>query len=133
MAQYIRFPTADGGAVLIEVAETVVQEEEREEEAEGLVKAGLRDKVAEAGKKVTEVVIEARDQFEETVMETVRRNAEAFIQMMRGLSDPPAEAEIAFGLKVTGEAGYAAAAVAKAGGEATYTVTLTWRREEVQK
>ncbi|RMF30214.1 MAG: hypothetical protein D6759_12375 [Chloroflexi bacterium] len=79
MAQYIRFPTADGGAVLIEVAETVVQEEEREEEAEGLKKAGLRDKVAEAGKKVTEVVIEARDQFEETVMETVRRNAEAFI------------------------------------------------------
>ncbi len=53
--------------------------------------------------------------------------------MMRDLTDPPAEAEIAFSLKATGEAGYAAAAVAKAGGEATYTVTLTWRREEVQK
>lgn len=38
-------------------------------------------------------------------------------------------AEMTFGLKATGEAGYEAAAVARAGGEATYTITLTWKRE----
>ncbi|RMF28040.1 MAG: hypothetical protein D6759_16575 [Chloroflexi bacterium] len=113
MSEYIQFPTADGGTILVEV-------EAEEEQTEGLVKAGL-------GERVTEAIIQARDTFEATLMETVRRNAEAFIQVMRALSDPPAEAAITFGLKATAEAGYSA--IAKAGGEATYTVILTWRRE----
>ena len=114
MTQYIQFPTADGGTLLVEV-------EAREEQTEGLVKAGLGDKV-------TARLIEVRDTFEATMMETVRRNAEAFIRTMRALSDPPAEAEIAFGVNAAAEAGYAA--IAQASGEASYTVTLTWKREE---
>ena len=133
MIEYIRFPTADGGTILVEIAETVAREEEREEKTGGLVKAGLVDKVAEEGKKVAGAVIQIRDTFEATMMETVRRNAEAFIRTMRDLSDPPAEAEISFGLKATGDVGLNAAAVAKASGEATYTITLTWKRGEAKK
>ena len=117
MTQYIQFPTTDGGTILVEI-------EAQEEQTEGLVKAGRVDKV-------TEAIVQARDTFEAAMMETVRRNAEAFIQTMRGLSDPPAEAEIAFGVNATAEAGYSA--VAKVGGEASYTVTLTWKREETKK
>jgi hypothetical protein len=112
MTQYIQFPTADGGTILVEV-------EAREETVQGLVKAGLGDKVREA-------VVEVRDTFEATMMETVRRNAEAFIQTMRALSDPPAEAEITFGVNGVAEAGYSA--IAKLSGESSYTVTLTWKR-----
>lgn len=114
MTQYIQFPTADGGTILVEV-------EAEEEKVTGLVKAGLGDRLREA-------VVEVRDTFEATMMETVRRNAEAFIQTMRTLSDPPAEAEISFGVNAAAEAGYSA--VAKASGESSYTVTLTWKREE---
>ncbi|MFQ5856207.1 MAG: CU044_2847 family protein [Anaerolineae bacterium] len=112
MTQYIEFPTADGGTILVEV--------ESEEQAQGLVKAGL-------GEKVQEGIIKVQDTFEATMMETVRRNAEAFIRTMQTISDPPAEAEITFGVKAAGEAGYSA--IAKASGESTYTVTLTWKHE----
>jgi hypothetical protein len=114
MTQYIQFPTGDGGTVLVEI-------EAKEEKTEGLVKAGLAEKVEEA-------VVRARDTFEMTMMETVRRNAEAFIQTMTALSDPPAEVEITFGVNAVAEAGYSA--IAKAGGESSYTVKLTWKREK---
>ena len=114
MTQYLQFPTADGGTILVEV-------EAKEEKTEGLVKAGL-------GEKVQEAVVKVRETFEATMMETVRRNAEAFIKTMRALSDPPAEAAVSFGVKAAAEAGYSA--IAKASGESSYTVTLTWKREE---
>jgi len=117
MTQYIQFPTADGGTILVEV-------EAKEEKFEGLVKAGLGDKVQAA-------VVQVRDTFEGTMMETVRRNAEAFVRTMHTLSDPPAEAEITFGVNAAAEAGYSA--IAKASGESSYTVTLTWKREESKK
>ncbi|MFQ5856205.1 MAG: CU044_2847 family protein [Anaerolineae bacterium] len=113
MTQYIQFPTADGGTILVEVAE----------KPEGLVKAGL-------GEKVQEGIVKVRDTFEATIMETVRRNAEIFIQTMQTISDPPAEAEITFGVKAAAEAGYSA--IAKASGESSYTVTLTWKREKAK-
>jgi hypothetical protein len=113
VTQYIQFPTDDGGTILVEV-------EAKEEKVAGLVKAGLGDKVQDA-------VVKVRDTFEATMMETVRRNAEAFIKTMQSLSDPPAEAEIAFGVNAAAEAGYSA--VGKASGESSYTVTLTWKRE----
>jgi len=114
MTRYIQFPTADGGTILVEV-------EAKEEKTEGLVKAGLAEKVEEA-------IVKVRDTFEATMMEAVRRNAEAFIKTMRSLSDPPAEAEISFGVNAAAEAGYSA--VGKAGGESSYTVTLTWKRDK---
>jgi hypothetical protein len=112
MPRYIQFTAADGGTVLLEV------ESEETPTQEGMVKAGLMDKAQE-------VVIQAQATFEEAVMETVCRNAHAFIQKLRTLSDPPDEAEITFGLKGTGEAGNMA--IAKVGAEANYTVKLVWR------
>jgi hypothetical protein len=113
VTQYIQFPTEDGGTVLVEV-------EANEEKVTGLVKAGLGDKVEET-------IVKVRDTFEATMMETVRRNTEAFIKTMQLLSDPPAEAEICFGVNAAAEAGYSA--IAKASGESSYTVKLTWKRE----
>ncbi len=109
MAQYIQFQTEDGSSILIEVEET---------DEMGVVKAGLRGKAEEA-------VAQATATFEEG-LEIVRRNAAAFIKKLRGLSDPPDEIEVTFGLKATGELGNFA--VAKAGAEASYTVKLKWKR-----
>ena len=83
MTQYMQFPTEDGGTILVEV-------DVEEEKTEGLVKAGRAEKV-----KAT--IVKVRDSFESTMMETVRRNAEAFIKTMQTISNPPAEAAFAFG------------------------------------
>lgn len=115
MAQYIQFQSEDGSTILVEVEEEAYQP--------GVVKAGLKEKAGEA-------VSQARAGFEEG-LEIVRHNAAAFIKKVRGLSDPPDEVEITFGLKATGELGNFA--VARAGAEANYTVKLTWKREKQQK
>lgn len=113
MTHYIQFTTADGSTILVEAAE-------EETYQPGVVKAGL-------GEKVQEAVVQAQTTFEDG-LEVVRRNAAAFIKKVRSLSDPPDEVEVAFGLKATGEVGNFA--VAKAGAEANYEVTLTWKREK---
>ncbi|MFN3763514.1 MAG: CU044_2847 family protein, partial [Anaerolineae bacterium] len=56
----------------------------------------------------------------------VRPVAEAVVRKLRGLSDPPDQVEVEFGLKLSAEAG---AFLAAAGTEANYKVTLTWKRE----
>lgn len=114
MAQYLRFPTVAGGAILVEV-------EEKEEKIAGMVKAGL-------GEKVQKTVIEVQDTFEATMMETVRRNAEAFVRTMLALPVPPDEALLSFGVNAVAEAG--CTAIAKVSGEASYLVTLTWKQED---
>ena len=113
MAQYIQFFTADGGTILVEAAE-------EETYQPGMVKAGL-------GERVQEAVVEARATFEDGI-EVIHRVAGAFIKKIRSLADPPDEVEISFGLKATGELGNFA--VAKAGAEANYKVTLTWKRDK---
>lgn len=113
MAHYIQFRTEDGDPILVEV-------EEAEASQLGIVRAGL-------GERIGETVVQARATFEEG-LEIVRRHAAAFIQKLRGLSDPPDEMEVTFGLKATGELGNFA--VAKAGAEASYTVKLKWKRAE---
>jgi hypothetical protein len=116
MTHYIEFKTEDGGTILVEAAE-------EETYQPGVVKAGLVDKAKET-------VAQAQASFEDG-LEVVRRNAAAFIKKVRDLSDPPDEVEVSFGLKATGEVGNFA--VANVGAEASYTVTLTWKREEEKK
>ncbi len=113
MTRYVEFQTADGGIILVEI--------EREDEMveTGVVKAGLTDKAEQ-------VFTKARDTFEGAMMNSVRRNAEAFIQVMDELPKPPNEAELMFGLKATGDGDVA---VVKTGAEATYGVKLTWKRQ----
>jgi hypothetical protein len=113
MTEYIQFATESGAVVLVEVAEG-------ETDHAGVVRAGLRDRAEVA-------VSQAKTTFEDG-LDILRYNAEAFIQKVRSVSDPPDEVEITFGLKATGEMGNFA--VAKAGAEASYTVKLKWKREK---
>ncbi len=116
MTRYIQFTTADGSTILVEAAE-------EETYQPGVVKAGLREKAQEA-------VSQAKASFDDG-LEVIRHNADGFIKKVRGLSDPPDEVEITFGLKATGELGNFA--VAKASAEASYAVKMTWKREAEQK
>jgi hypothetical protein len=114
---YIQFTTEDGATILVETAA------EADIPQPGVVKAGLRGKTEEA-------IAQAKASFE-TGLEVIRYNAKAFITKVRELPDPPDEVEVTFGLQATGEVGNFA--VAKVGTEASYTVTLTWKRGEKGK
>ena len=115
MTQYIQFTEEDGSTFLIETDEAEVYSEE------GTVKAGLNEI---AGKTITT----AQTLFEQAVDNLIQNNSKAFLQAIRNLpqQDQPESLEVTFGLKATGEVGNAA--IAKATGEANYTVTLTWKR-----
>ena len=119
MSRYIKYQTADGGVVLVEVegeAETAIPKG-------GVVRAGRG-----VGEAVQDAVEEVQTKFEDA-MEVVRRNAQTIIgKVKEGLTDPPDEVEVTFGLKAAGELGNFA--VAKASAEANYTVKMTWKREE---
>ncbi len=114
MADYIQFTSADGNSLLVEVDEGEVSSQQ------GIQKAGLREM---AGKSVAV----AQTSFENAIQQAMRYNAQVFLQSVVSLPILPSEAEITFGLKITGEVGNVA--VGKAGGETNYTIRLTWKRE----
>jgi hypothetical protein len=114
MTDYIQFTTEDGATILVEAAA------EADTYQSGVIRAGLKDKAGET-------IAQAKASFEEG-LEVIRYNARAFIKKVRDLPDPPDEMDVTFGLKATGEVGNFA--VAKVGTEASYTVKLTWKREE---
>jgi len=121
MSRYIKYQTADGGTVLVEV----------EGEAEGAIPKGGVVRAGRVGEAVQDAVEEVQTRFEDA-MEVVRRNAQTIIgKVKEGLTDPPDEVEVTFGLKATGELGNFA--VAKASAEANYTVKMTWKREQKGK
>ncbi|WP_322798523.1 CU044_2847 family protein [Thermoflexus sp.] len=86
-----------------------------EEEAPGMVPAARGEGVSE----------QVRQTFE-AALERVRPIAEAVIRKLRGLSDPPDQVEVEFGLKMNAQAGVV---LTGAGAEAHYRVTLTWKQE----
>lgn len=106
MKRLIEFPLEDGTSILVEIDEP--------EPEGGVVRA------ARPG----EVVARAQQTFSEA-LDKVKPAASTIIQKLRGLSDPPDEIEVEFGLKLSAEAG---AFVAAAGIDANYTVTLKWRK-----
>lgn len=112
MAEYIEFITEEGNTIWVEVAEDWT--------SKGTLRTGL-------GETVQTTMTKAQATFEDA-LEVVRSNASAFIKKLRKLSDVPDEIEVTFGLKAVGEMGNFA--VAKAGAEANYTVTLTWKKSE---
>jgi Trypsin-co-occurring domain 1 len=114
MADYIQFTSADGNTMLVEVDEGELSSQQ------GVQKAGLREM---AGK----TVAVAQTSFEHAIQQAMRYNAQVFLQSVTSLPILPSEAEITFGLKMTGEVGNVA--VGKAGGETNYTIRLTWKRE----
>lgn len=115
MSRYVQYQTENGGIVLVEV------EDGEEDIQSGVVRAGR------LGDKLQDTVVETQTRFEDA-MDTVHHSAQTIIKKIRGLSDPPDEVEVIFGLKAVGEFGNLA--VAKAGVEANYTVKLIWKREQ---
>ncbi len=113
MARYIQFTTSDGATLLMETTEV-------ERDRGGEIKAGL-------GEKARHEITKAQASFEEAMMRTVRRTAQAFVEQLADLSKAPEEAEISFGLKAIGEAGNVA--IGKAGGETNLTVKLVWKKD----
>jgi hypothetical protein len=120
MSRYIKYQTADGDVVLVEV----------EGEAEAATPQGGVVKAGRVGEAVQDAVEEVQTKFEDA-MHVVQQGAQTIINKVKGLSDPPNEVEVTFGLKATGELGNFA--VAKASAEANYTVKMTWKREEKNK
>ncbi len=106
MKRLIEFPLEGGGSVWAEVEEP--------DPPGGVVRAA----------NPREVVAKASQTFEEA-LDKIRPAAGVLVAKLRGLSDPPDEMTVQFGLKLSAEAG---AVVAAAGAEANYSVTLTWRR-----
>jgi hypothetical protein len=105
----IEFPLEEGGSIVVEVDEPAPEG--------GVVRA------ARPG----EIAAKAGQTFE-AALERIKPVAGTVIAKLRGLSDPPDEAVVEFGLKMSGQAG--SVVVASVGAEAHYKVTLTWRREE---
>ena len=114
MADYIQFNSEDGNSILVEVDEGEISPQQR------VQKAGLTEM---AGKSIAV----AQTSFEQAIQKAMRYNAQVFLQSVVNLPILPSEAEITFGLKITGEVGNVA--VGKAGGETNYTIRLIWRRE----
>lgn len=108
MQRLIEFPLEDGGTVLVELDEP--------EPEGGVVRA------ARPG----EIAARAGQTFE-AALERIKPAAGAIIAKLRSLSDLPDEIKVAFGLKLSAEAGVF---VASAGTEANFKVALTWKREE---
>ncbi len=108
MVRYVEFHTEDGSTILIEVEEA---------EAPGIRRAGISP----------EDLVERADKTLEQALGSLRASAQAIVRTVSGLAQPPDEVEVTFGLKIAGEVN--ALAVAKAGGDATYTVKMTWKNK----
>jgi hypothetical protein len=125
MAGYLRFQSGEG-EILVEVDELEVLSGTDEPNANvhktGEQNAGLRQWVRD---RAGGVVAVARSGFEEAVQQAIQLNVPAFLAAAEALEKPPAEIEILFGLKGTGEVGNLA--VGKVAGECNYQVTMVWR------
>ena len=106
MKRLIEFPLETGGSVLVQVEEPA--------EEVSITRAG----------RVREVAVQANQTFE-AALERLKPAADAIIAKLRGLTDPPDEVQVEFGVTLSAEAGMI---VASASAEANYRVTLTWRR-----
>jgi hypothetical protein len=129
MATYLRF-ASEGGEILVEtdaVEPAVTGAETGTGTGELPAGLGLR---GWARTQAGEVVAVARTGFEDAVRGAIGLNVGAFLAAAEALPEPPAELEITFGLKGTGEVGNVA--VGKVAGECSYQVTMVWRREAGQ-
>jgi len=104
MKRLIEFPLQNGSSMIVEV--------DAPEPPGGIVRA------ARPG----EVTDKAKETFEEA-LDKIKPAAQSIINKLRELHDAPDEIGVAFGIKLSAEAG---AFIASAGVEANYAVTLKW-------
>jgi hypothetical protein len=113
MASHLQFLTDNGVLVAIDGDLPDGQDEG------GVEKAGrLRDRAGRA-------VEVTQETFEDAVKSLLSYNAGLLARAMGAMPERPAEAELSFGLKFSGELG--AFMITKLTGEATYGVRLLWR------
>jgi hypothetical protein len=118
MTSYLRFSSEEG-----ETSDVLVELGAVEDLAvAGEQNAGLRQW---ARNQAGEAVAVAQSGFEQAVRRAVSLNVRAFLIAAAALEQPPAEMEIIFGLKATGEVGNLA--VGKVAGESNYQVKMVWR------
>ncbi|MGB0384159.1 MAG: CU044_2847 family protein [Ardenticatenaceae bacterium] len=129
MASYLEFATESGERFLVEVDGPLPEELLAGDDGAGNEpEFDLDDGEVQvsAGAAARRAMGVARNTFDDA-LSIVKSNATAFIGQIKQLPDPPDEVEISFGLKGTCELG-GSFVVAKAGAEASYTVTLTWNK-----
>jgi hypothetical protein len=104
MSQTVPFRVSSGGQVLVEVTGDG-----------GVVRAGTKpaEALSQAATSISEALVEVRDAADDA------------IRTLRAMSAEPARIELAFGVKLTGEA---SAVIAKVGAEAQFHVTVVWER-----
>lgn len=117
MTNYVQFPLANGGTIIVEAPE-----EER--------RGGAGFNPASRGGDIAQLATQAKQSFDES-LENVRQSADLLVSKLRSISQPPDEMEVQFALKVSADLGNFA--VGTVGGEANYQVTLKWRKEEAKK
>ncbi len=105
MKYLVEFPMESGDTILVEI---------EGEEPEGMVEAAAPG----------EVIRNVQQTFEEALGK-IRPVAQAVINKLKGLSEPPDEIEVEFGLKLDAKAG---TILASASAEANIAVSMTWRR-----
>ena len=117
---YLSFENPDGLATLVEVAAQEIEPDA------GVVKVGV-------GERLRGAVATASASLEDALSAVIRANTQAFLRAVDSLPEAPDQVEIAFALTATGE--LSNLAVGKLGGEANYTVTLSWtkRGEQAQQ
>ncbi len=109
MTNYLRFASGE-----VDAAEDLPVASEQN--------AGLRQWARD---QAGEAVAVAQSGFEQAVQRAVSLNVRAFLAAADALDKPPAEMEITFVLKATGEMGNLA--VGKVAGESNYQVKMIWR------
>jgi hypothetical protein len=113
LSTLVEFPLQEGGTVLVEVAAPAPSLDDRE------VTRGLG---------ASAVATRATETFE-AAFDRVRPAAEAVVEGFRRLASSPDEIDVEFGIRLSAEAG---AIVAQVAGEANFTVTLRWKRQQSQ-
>lgn len=103
MDRLVEFPTTDGHSILVEAPD------------------GIGGPLTRGGQHGS-LVAQAQQTFEEAVGH-IQPAVQALIDQLVTLSHRPSEVSVEFGVNLHADAG---AFIAKAGGAANFTVTLTW-------
>lgn len=106
MKRLVEFPMEDGTSIFVETDEP---------DTRGPVVRGVT-----AGE-----ITERAGQTFEAALDKIKPVASAFIAKVRDLTDAPEQVGIEFGIKLGAKAG---AFLASADAEATFKITLTWKR-----
>jgi hypothetical protein len=116
VSKYVEFPLEGGGSILIESTD------EPNRSSAGFLRDGDARAAAE----------KAQQSFDASV-EAVRRSADLLVTKLRGLSTPPDELQVTFGLKASGELGGLTVAKTGANSEANFNIMLKWQKQEKQE